>query len=110
MTRTRIERIAHNESTFRDLNESLEASVHRGRGDADYAGFVCECGDENCEMTVRMRLADFERVRSDSQLFFVVPGHEIPDAESVVERNDGYLVVRKCEEVADIVEETDRRS
>ena len=32
------------------------------------------------------------------------------EAESVVERHEGYSVVRKCEEVADIVEETDLRS
>ncbi len=110
MASTRKERIAHNESAFRDLNESLEASVHRRRADADHAGFVCECGDEECEMTVRMSVPAFEQVRSDSQLFFVVPGHEIPEAESVVARHDGYVVVRKSEDVADIVEQTDRRS
>jgi hypothetical protein len=107
---SRVERIARNESAFRDLNENLEASVHRGRGDADFAGFVCECGHEDCEQTVRMRLADFEHVRSDSQLFFVVPGHEIDEAESVVEQHEGYSVVRKCEEVADLVDDTDRRT
>ena len=110
MPSSRVERIALNESAFRDLNEHLEASVHRGRGDADFAGFVCECGDANCEQTVRMRLSEFERIRSDSQLFLVVPGHEIAEAEHVVEREAGYVVVRKRTEAADIVEETDRRS
>lgn len=110
MADARIERIAHNESAFRDLNEHLGASVHRGSRDADLVGFVCECGHEECEMIVRMSLSAFERVRADSQLFIVVPGHEIEQAERVVERHDGYLVVRKCEAAADIVEETDRRS
>jgi len=110
MASSRIERIARNESAFRDLNEDLEASVQRRRSESDLAGFVCECGDENCEMTVRMDLASFEHIRRDPRLFFVVPGHEIPDAEAVVERSEGYLVVRKCEEAADIVEDADRRS
>ncbi len=110
MANDRIERIARNESAFRDLNENLEAGVHRGRPASDYAGFVCECGHADCEMIVRLKLADFERVRADSRLFIVVPGHELLEAESVVERNGGFLVVRKCEDAADVVEETDRRS
>ena len=31
MASRRVDRIARNESAFRALNESLEASVHRGR-------------------------------------------------------------------------------
>src|SRR5688572_12096162 len=58
MPSSRIERIALNESAFRDLNENIESSVHRGRAEADLAGFVCECGDENCDQTVRMTLSD----------------------------------------------------
>ena len=110
MPPSRVERIARNESAFRDLNENLESSVHRRRADSDYAGFVCECGHAECETTVRMTVAEFEQVREDPQHSFVVPGHEIAQAESVVERHDSYIVVRKCEDVADIVEETDRRS
>ena len=110
MPTSRVERIARNESAFRDLNEDIEASVHRGRAEADLAGFVCECGNADCDQTVRMTLADFERVRADSQLFFVVPGHQIAAAESVVEKSDGYFVVRKSDDVADIVEDADRRS
>jgi hypothetical protein len=110
MPTSRIERIALNESAFRDLNENLEQSVHRGRADSGYAGFVCECGDGDCEMTVRLELAAYEHIRRDPCLFFVVAGHELPEAEAVVERNDGYVVVRKMEEAADIVEETDPRS
>ena len=52
MARRRMERIAHNESVFRALNESLEASLHRGRPDGDRAGFICECGDPACDLSV----------------------------------------------------------
>lgn len=110
MATPRITRIAQNEAAFRDLNESLERSVHRGRAPSDYAGFVCECGDSDCEMTVRLELAAYEHIRRDPRLFFVVPGHEAADAEAVVERNEHYLVVRKMEDAAEIVEERDHRS
>jgi hypothetical protein len=109
MTTARKERIARNESAFRDLNESLESHVHRGTTEPDYAGFVCECGHSECDTTIRVDLSTFEAVRKDEQLFFVVPGHEIPDAEDVVDDRDGYLVVRKHQDVADLVNRTDRR-
>jgi hypothetical protein len=109
MARRRMERIAHNESLFRALNESLEANVHRGRPDGDRAGFVCECGDPACDETVRVELPAYEAVRADSQLFFVLPGHNARDVEDVVSEDDGYVVVRKHADAAEIVERTDPR-
>jgi hypothetical protein len=110
MARRRMERIAHNESVFRALNESLEASLHRGRPDGDRAGFICECGDPACDETVRVELPAYESVRADAHLFVVLPGHEAPDVEDVVsDRGDGYVVVRKHADAAKIVERTDRR-
>jgi hypothetical protein len=40
-------------------------------------------------------VSDYEDVRSDPTHFAVLPGHEIPDVEEVVGRNEGFLVVRK---------------
>ena len=102
-------RIARNESAFRNLNESLQDSVHRTRSDDDLAGFVCECGDGECEEIVRLSLSAFEEIRQDSLLFFVVPGHEIPDAEDVVDERDGYLIVRKHQDTAEFAELSDPR-
>jgi hypothetical protein len=110
MATPRKERIAQNENAFRELNESLEQSVHRRRSDEDLGGFVCECGDDECEDTVRLQLATYEEIRDDSRLFFVVPGHEAPEAEDVVRRGEGYFVVRKHVDVADITEQGDPRT
>ena len=109
MASPRKARIAQNENAFRQLNESIEDSVHRRRSDEDLGGFVCECGDENCEDIVRLQLATYENIRQDSRLFFVVPGHEVPDAEDVVRRGEGYHVVRKHVDVAGITEAGDPR-
>jgi hypothetical protein len=97
------ERIARNEAAFRELNESLEANVHRRQNEPDYAGFVCECGNDDCDTTLRVALDDYADIRADAKLFFVVPGHEAPDTEDVVGDGDGYVVVRKHDDVADIV-------
>lgn len=104
MASVRKERIARNEAAFRELNETLEATVHRASTPPDYAGFVCECGDGDCDATVRVPLDAFAAVREDDRLFLVIPGHEVTDAEAVVDEGDGYLVVKKHEDVADVVE------
>jgi hypothetical protein len=109
MPEPRRERIARNESAFRALNDSLQASIHRDRGDSDFAGFVCECGDAECEVTVRLDLPTYESVRRDPQQFIVVPGHEVPDAEDVVDGGEGYAIVRKHLDVADLVDDTHPR-
>jgi len=109
MASRRSDRIALNESAFRALNESLEASVHRGRPQSDFVGFVCECGSPECDDTVRLDLPTYESIRQDARLFFLLPGHEAPAVEDVVDDGDGYRVVRKHEDVVDIVEQTDPR-
>jgi hypothetical protein len=105
----RRQRIAYNESAFRELNESLARDVHRGRTQSEYAGFVCECGDPDCDEVIRIDLETYESVRGDSQLFFVLRGHEVPDAEDVKDSHDRYLVVRKHADVAGIAERQDPR-
>jgi hypothetical protein len=103
MATERKERIARNEASFRDLNDNLEASVHRRQSEPEYAGFVCECGNDDCDTTIRVPLDTYAEVRTDAKLFLVVPGHEVPDTEDVVDEGDGYVVVRKHDDVADIV-------
>lgn len=53
----------------------------------------------------------YEELRGDPTLFAIVPGHEQPDVEDVVERHDGYHVVRKRGGApAQVARETDTRS
>lgn len=79
------------------------------RGEQDLAGFVCECGDAECTAVVRVSIAKYEELRSDARRFLLVPGHESPDAEDIVEQGDGYAVVEKHPEVGEIVESSDPR-
>jgi hypothetical protein len=102
-------RIARNESRFREINEQLEADLRRLPGDPEMVSFVCECGNRACAELVQMTFEEYERVRRDSHTFAVVPGHELPDAEEVVQRNERFHVVAKVERTQRIVETTDPR-
>jgi hypothetical protein len=87
----RRERAAKNQSLFREVNERIgELSAS-----ATLPTFVCECTDETCDQRLPLTREEYERVRSDSNSFFVVPGHEISEIEQVVEVAEGYLVVAK---------------
>src|SRR4051794_24012811 len=101
----RKERIAANEAAFRALNESLNEHVHdRLGGTSARSGFVCECAQVQCSEVITVDLARYERIRSDPLTFFVVPGHELPETEDVVERTRAYYVVRKHEEARPVAE------
>jgi|SRR5215218_9873709 len=104
MADARAERIAENEARFRDINERLRGDLQPVTDDAEAVRFVCECGNASCRDAVEVPLRDYRAVRLNPRHFAVVPGHEIPDVEAVVERNDGYFVIEKPAEVAHILE------
>lgn len=102
------DRIAHNETLFRDVNERIEA----GRWPTDRGepvAFRCECGTLRCNMLVEMTIDEYEHVRASATHFMLVPGHEIPEIERVVQREASYVVGEKIGEGAEVAEETDPR-
>lgn len=105
-------RIAANESLYRDVNEKLEdlnRTFTAVAGD-DSMIVVCECGDASCAQQIQISVDDYESVRADSTLFVVVPGHEIPDVETIVRQEDHFSVVCKDKEPDEtIAKETDPR-
>lgn len=106
------ERVGRNEALFRQVNEQVEelSRTLSNRGDPTM-NVVCECGDLGCVAGLVVSLAAYERVRSDPALFFVQPGHELPDVEEVVEKQAGYHIVRKRSGTPEeIATETDPRS
>jgi len=109
VTDTRPRRIALNEAQFREINESLRDSLDRLAQLPEQLSFVCECGNADCRETIAVTPAAYEAARADPLRFLVHPGHELLDAERVVERHEGYLVVEKFADAARIVEETDPR-
>ena len=85
-------RLVHNEELFREVNEArAEASAGTGRKLA----FVCECSDRDCTARFEMSAADFEHIRRSERRYVVVPGHELPELEHVVEDRGEFEVVEK---------------
>jgi predicted ThiF/HesA family dinucleotide-utilizing enzyme len=106
MERQGKQRIAMNEATFRKVNEGMEA----GQEPTGLLTFVCECGRLGCNKLLQLTRAEYEAVRGNPRRFAILDGHEILEAEKVVERHDRYLVVEKAGGAeAEIVEHTDPR-
>jgi hypothetical protein len=103
------ERIGANESVFRQVNEGIERGQWPGEEDAP-VGFRCECARLGCNELLELSVRKYEQVRSDPRRFIVVPGHERRDAEVVVERHPGYLVVEKLDQAGETAVEHDPRS
>ena len=108
------ERVARNEALFREFNERVEDMAGtfdpQGEGDALRIEFVCECGDLDCLERLELTRTAYEEVRSDPKRFVVAPVHEKAEIERVVARGEGYLVVEKIDEAAEVAIEHDPRS
>jgi hypothetical protein len=91
----RARRIGHNEALARKVNERLEDLNDTF---AEFSGrfqIVCECGDSECSQQFAVTPEEYAALRADATTFAVIPGHEEPDVETVVEKHERYDVVRK---------------
>jgi hypothetical protein len=87
---SRVDRIAQTERFFRAVNEEIAENDGHGT-----TLFLCECGNPGCSEGLELTAAALRHLHAESGLFVVLPGHEIPDVETVVDQHDGYLVVRR---------------
>jgi hypothetical protein len=91
----RERRLSRNEALFREVNDRIERVTETLQATNDTLRILCECGDSSCAEQITVPMSQYERVRSDPELFFVRRGHVQPEVEYVVERHDDYAVVRK---------------
>ena len=101
-------RVARNEATFRDVNEALKRGHWPGE-DFKPVAFRCECAQLGCTRMIELRWPDYERIRSNPRHFLMAPDHNLPDAETVVERHEAYVVVEKHEAAGREAKATDPR-
>jgi hypothetical protein len=104
----RLTRTARNESLLREVNDRIEELSENveAQGIAPEGGLVefhCECGRDVCGERIQMTVAEYEHVRADNDRFAVVPGHETPEMEAVVESNERFIVVDKLPEAEPLV-------
>ena len=113
MTETDLsaERVARNDAIFREANESImDAAEEYGiRGGLP---FICECAEPSCTTIIRVPVEEYERVRSSPTHFLNASGHDAaagPHAVAV-ERRDGYDIVQKVGDAAEVAAELDTRT
>jgi hypothetical protein len=93
----RSRKVGRNEALFRQLNEELEVLARQTAPTTNNVSVVCECGDLRCAERIILARDLYQHVRSDPALFVVLPGHETPAVEDVVETSNRHYVVRKRE-------------
>jgi hypothetical protein len=86
----RADRIAQTELFFRAVNEEIARNDGHG-----VTVFICECGNAACSETLELTAEALWSLHAERGLAVVLPGHEIPDVETVVDHHNGYLVVRR---------------
>lgn len=107
----RDERLAQNEVMFRRVNERIVSDLRARRdGTSPELEIVCECSDRDCLRVLRIEVAEYEWLRLHPRRFAVLPGHEAPAVEDVVERHDRFVVVEKHAETHGQVDAADPRS
>ena len=99
-------RAAKNQSLFREVNERIEDLTQN----AAFSAFICECMNESCDEQVSLTVEEYEHVRSGGNQFFVLPGHERPQVEQVVEANERFVLVAKLGAGARVAAELDPRT
>lgn len=93
----RERRIAQNGIAARRINESIDAD-RAGEGAPGPRWLVCECARADCAELVDVGARKYREVRESPLRFVVLPGHEEPQIERVVEAQRTFLVVEKVDE------------
>jgi len=96
------------ETVVRRVNEAIERGFWPGDVEA-VVRMRCECGRDECADFVRMRVADYERLRDHPRRFVLCAGHDTPAIERVVGERDGYVIVEKTGAAGSVAEDSDPR-
>ena len=111
MSDEQARRVGLNESIFRQVNEQIESLNRNLGGGLSRMTIICECASGDCTERFDVPVTEYEETRADPRRYIIVPGHELPEYESVVERGKGYDIVQKREgEPAELAKNLDPRS
>lgn len=97
---------ARNQALWREVNERMRA-LAGAPGDME---FLCECADLDCVKTLRLTVAEYERIRTSPVRFSIAFGHDVPQVEDVVEVNEHHVIVQKRGVAGEISAKLDPRS
>jgi hypothetical protein len=100
------QRAARNEALFREVNQNIARLEERHGTTATVPVYVCECASAGCTSQIAIDPQTYRRVRKNPRLFFLLPGHEDPQLERVVEKHPEFLVVEKTGEAGEVAEKS----
>jgi hypothetical protein len=87
---SREERVLQTEEFFRDVND-----VIAGTQSTNGSRFLCECANPFCNVTFAMDGDDLKTLHSTPGYYVILAGHDIPELEEVVQRQNGYAIVTR---------------
>lgn len=90
------------ERDFRSLNLFMLDQLGGDTPRAAEVDFLCECSAIHCTDAIRMTLPQYFAVHEDPIQFSILPLHNLPEVEDVVQKTDGFWVVRKRDVAADV--------
>ena len=80
------------QSVFREVNERIgRFAIGSDAGGQD--SYICECGDPRCTEPMKLTRAEYEAVRRHANRFAILPNHEDPATDTLVEQYGRYSVV-----------------
>jgi hypothetical protein len=100
-------RLAENEVIFRQANEKAvktleviskqeaEEKVNNTHNGDLTLYFYCECADDKCKERIKLTTSNYKNIHNQSNIFIIIPGHELPEIEKVVKQFPDYFVVQK---------------
>ncbi len=91
----RDQRLRENEERFRRGNHAIEHAAARMGGCEELIPFLCECSNGRCLATVSVRGSDYARLRDKPHHYILLPGHETPGVDIVIDTLGEYLIVEK---------------
>ena len=91
----RKRRIGENEAIFRSVNEEIKSLSATFTAQTKIMQVVCECGARSCTDRIEIAPDDYRNVREDPTLFVMKPGHDFPETETVIAKEEEYWIVRK---------------
>jgi hypothetical protein len=90
----RKRRLTENEIVFRNWNESIHGT-ELSESDQSESDFLCECCDAECAENIRMPYSEYGKIHKQTDLFTIVPGHQVTSIERVLETREDYSIVQK---------------
>lgn len=94
------DKLIKNEQLIRDRNRHVGTTLKKylsGEKGSLHVPieFICECSDINCKETVRVSIAEYERLHKRNDRFLIVKGHKTPHIESTVDKKGELELVEK---------------